>query len=390
MADQLLYLAMAILFGLIGARAAGLLRLPAVTGYLVAGLILGLIQVIPMQSLHGFEIVTDMALGFIAFSIGNELKWSLLKKLGKTPVFITLFETMGAVLVLFVALVAFGYPVPTALLLSAIGASTAPAATLMIVRQYRAEGPVTHMLLPVVAMDNTVALITFSVLASIAQVMVAPPVDVSILVYLFPLAEILASLLVGALLGLLLALLMRFFERDNDRLCLMVGIVFAAVGLASWLGLSPLLAGMATGASFSNLSGHSLRSFRMLEAFTPPMLLLFLVLSGAELNLGMLTSLGLMGALYILGRTVGKVGGCFVGAKLGGATKVVQKHLGFTLIPQAGVAIGLSLAAMRIFPEQGEMIRVVVLAATLIYELVGPVITRLSLSRAGEIQDAQN
>lgn len=389
MTDQFIYLALAIIFGLLGAGAANKLRLPAVTGYLVAGLILGLIKVIPMESLHGFAILTDLALGFIAFSIGNELKWSVLKRLGSTPIIITVCEAIGAVIVLFILLLVFGYPLPTALILAAIGASTAPAATLMVIRQYRAEGPVTRMLLPVVAMDNTIALITFSIALAISEVLAAGSSISHAWMILYPIIEISGSLLAGLIIGFILSLFLSYFEKDSDRLALVIAAVLFGVGISSLIHLSPLLVCMAVGAAMSNFSKHSLRVFRLTDAFTPPLFLIFLVLSGAELNLNMLRSLGLMGLIYIIGRSIGKVGGSFIGSRLGKAEPVIQKHLGFTLIPQAGVAIGLSLAAVRILPEYGNKIRVVILSATLIYELIGPVITRIALTRAGEISDLE-
>ena len=387
MADQFIYLALAMGFGLIGAAVANRLKLPAVTGYLVAGLILGLTKVIPMTSLHGFTLLTDLALGFIAFSIGNELKGSVLKKLGRTPIIITIGEAMGAVLVLFLLLVLFKFPLPTALMLSAIGASTAPAATLMVIRQYRADGPVTRMLLPVVAMDNTLALMTFSLAAAISEVLVAGSSVSTTWMILYPVIEIGGSLLAGFVIGFVLSFMFRFFEKDNDRLSLVITAVLLGVGLSTLIHLSALLVCMAAGATMSNLSKHSLRVFKLTNAFTPPLFLIFLVLSGAELNLSMLRTLGFMGIIYVLGRAIGKIGGAYLGSKIAGAEADVQKHIGLTLIPQAGVAIGLSLAAVRILPEFGEQIRVVILSATLIYELAGPVITRLSLSSAGELPD---
>lgn len=389
MTEQFVYLALAMILGLLGAGLANKLKLPSVTGYLTAGLVLGLVKVIPMETLHGFALLTDLALGFIAFSIGNELKLSVLRRLGKAPILITVGEAMGAVVVLFVLLLIFGYPLPTALMLSAIGASTAPAATLMIVRQYRAEGPVTRMLLPVVAMDNTIALITFSIAAAISEVLVAGSSISFAWMILYPILEIGGSLLAGFVIGLLLSMMIRYFEKDNDRLALVIAAVLLGVGISAWIHLSALLVCMAAGATMSNLSKHSLRVFKLTDAFTPPIFLIFLVLSGAELNLTMLRTLGIMGVIYIIGRAVGKIGGSFIGSRLAKAEPVIQKHMGFTLIPQAGVAIGLSLAAVRILPEYGEQIRVVILSATMIYELVGPIITRLALKSAGEIPDLE-
>lgn len=385
MTEQLVYLAMALVLGYFTAKIVGKVKLPAVTGYLIAGLILGLVKVIPMDTLHGFAILTDIALGFIAFSIGSEFKLSFLRQLGSAPIIIALFEAFGAVLVIFATLLIFGFSLPLALMLSAIGAATAPAATLMVVRQYKAKGPVTSMLLPVVAIDDAIALMIFSIAAAIAQVLVSGAKPSVSTMFLHPLYEIIGSLVVGAVLGLALALLLRFISKDTDRLVFACAAVLAGVGLAAMLSLSSLLTCMAMAAIYVNLSSHAVKTFKIADTVTPPLFMLFFVLSGAELDLTVLKAIGVMGAIYIVGRIVGKVGGCFLGAKIVSASDAVQKYLGLTLVPQAGVAIGLSAIALKISPLYGAKIRAVILCATLLYELGGPVLTKLALHLAGEI-----
>lgn len=386
MTNPLFYLALMIIFGFLGSALAHRLRFPAVTGYLVAGLVLGLLRIIPMETLESFNVLSDLALGFIAFAIGSEFKMSFLKQVGRAPLLITLFEAFGAVLILDVTLILIGVPVPVALLLGAIGAATAPAATLMVIRQYKAEGPVSRMLLPVVAMDDATALIAFSVSAAIAQVLVTGQKLSVGSMFLHPLLEIGGSLLLGGAIGLLAAIFLRRFKRDGDRLGLGLAIIMGGVGLAIWLNLSSLLVCMTAGAIFANLSKQSIKLLKVTDAMTPPLFLLFFVLSGAELDVSILRQIGLIGTVYIFARVIGKIAGSYFGARLAKADPIVRKYLGFTLVPQAGVAIGLSLVAMRILPEYGSTIRAVVLCATLVYELTGPLITKAVLVKAGEIK----
>jgi Kef-type K+ transport system membrane component KefB len=389
MINILFYLAVMIIVGFIGSAAAHRLHMPAVTGYLVAGLILGLTHFIPMHTLESFNVLSDLALGFIAFSIGSEFKFSFLKQVGKAPILITLFEALGAVLILDIVLIAIGVPVPAAILLGAIGAATAPAATLMVIRQYNADGPVSKMLLPVVAMDDAVALLAFSVSASIAQVLVSGAHLSFGSMLGAPLLEIGGSLVLGFVVGALTAVFLRRFKRDGDRLGLALAVILGSVGLAETLHLSSLLVCMMAGAAFTNISSKPVKLLKVSDSITPPLFLLFFVLSGAELDVTVLGEIGLVGAVYIIARVVGKISGCFLGAKLAKAEPVVQKYLGFTLIPQAGVAIGLSLAALRIMPDYGATIRAVILCATLIYELTGPLVTKFVLTKAGEIAEPE-
>lgn len=387
MSHVLFYLAIMIVFGFLGSALAHKLHMPAVTGYLIAGLILGLTHIIPVDILDSFIILSDLALGFIAFSIGSEFKLSFLKQVGKAPILITIFEALGAVLIIDIVLIAIGVSIPAAIMLGAIGAATAPAATLMVIRQYKAKGPVSKMLLPVVAMDDAVALIVFSISASIAQILVNGSHPSFGTMLGAPLLEIGGSLILGFLLGAITALFLRRFKQDGDRLGLALAVIMAGVGLAAILHLSALLVCMMAGAAFTNLSSKPVKLLKVSDSITPPLFLLFFVLSGAELDVTILKEIGLIGALYIVSRVAGKIGGCYLGAKLAKTEPVVQKYLGFTLIPQAGVAIGLSLAALKIVPEYGAMIRAIILCATLIYELIGPLVTKYILSKAGEIDD---
>ncbi|MFQ9984416.1 MAG: cation:proton antiporter [Lachnospiraceae bacterium] len=387
--NTFLNLALIIFLALLSSKLMKLFKLPNVTGYLIMGLIcgpycLGLIQ---KDTIDAFSVIPEVALGFIAFSIGSEFRLDYLKKVGKAPMIIAWCEGICAVLVVLLVLLLFGNELSFSLALSAIAAATAPAATLMVIKQYKAKGPVTQTLLPVVAIDDAVALIAFGV--AIAIVRVLNPVNGTSLVMtlLSPVKEIFGALLFGALLGVCFTLLTKWFTGRGNRLAITYGMIFLCVGVSDMVGFSSLLACMAMSAVYINFSNSKISNvvFEQTDRVTPPIFMLFFFLSGAELNLRLLPSVGLVGLLYIVFRVAGKVFGAYLGAKLSHAQPVVQKYLGFTLLPQAGVAIGLAATAMSAVPEFGEKIRTIILCGTVIYELTGPLITKLTLKKAGEI-----
>lgn len=383
----LVSLAAAMAVGLLFTRIVKLVHLPNVTGYLVAGVLIGpyCLKLIDQGHLGDFSVITTIALGFIAFSIGGEFKLSHIKQIGGKAITITFFESLLAVALVDTALLAFGVPAPMAVTLGAIAAATAPAATLMVVRQYKARGPVTSTLLPVVAFDDAICLMAYSISIALAKTMVNHTSITVTTVLLKPLGEILLSLLVGAALGFALSLCMRFFASRANRLCLMITAVVAGVGLSEWLGLSSLLTCMMVGALFANLRNDVDRILEGMDRWTPPVFLLFFVISGAQLNIYALPSIGLVGVLYLVFRSAGKYFGARVGATLMKSPPTVQKYLGLCLLPQAGVAVGVAQMAMTELPQYGATIQTVVLCATLVYELVGPVITKLALTGAKEI-----
>lgn len=377
-----------LLLGLAAGRIMKYVKLPNVTGYLIMGLIAGpyVLNIIPLEMIESMAIVPEVALGFIALSIGAEFKMSYLKQVGKAPVIIALFEALGAVLCVDTVLIACGFDVPFSLCLGAIAAATAPAATLMVVRQYKADGPVTRTLLPVVAIDDAVALIAFGVSVALAK-SIQDPSSSSLLSSLAgPVIEIFGSFALGFVLGIAFAWLTKQFKSRDNRLSISFAMVFTALGLSAVFHLSSLLTIMAMSAVFVNLSDAYEKVFEGVDRITAPLFMLFFFLSGAELNITILSQVGVIGMIYVLVRVVGKVGGAALGAKLSHAEPVVQKYLGYTLIPQAGVAIGLAATAMSVVPEFGSQIRTIILCGTVIYELVGPVITRTALRKANEIK----
>jgi Kef-type K+ transport system membrane component KefB len=381
-------LALAMFLSLLSGKIMKKIHLPNVTGYLIFGLLAGpyCLKLLSLETIEHFSIIPEIALGLIAFSIGAEFKLSYLKQVGKAPVIIAFTEAIGAVLVVDLVLILTGNDVAFSLVLGAIAAATAPAATLMVVRQYKAKGPVTSTLLPVVAIDDAVALMAFGLSVAVAKAISSTSSVSLATTILDPIIEIVGALLMGAILGLILKYLAKWYTGRGNRLSASIAMVLLCIGVANMLELSSLLACMAMSAVFVNLSNVSEPIFDQVDRITPPIFMLFFFISGAELDISVLPTVGVIGTLYVLFRVVGKVSGAALGAKLSNAAPVVRKYLGFTLIPQAGVAIGLASVAMTVVPEYGNKIRTIILCGTVIYELVGPVITKLALKKAGEIE----
>ena len=386
----LLVIAIAMTAGLVVSRAARAVKLPNVTAFLLAGLVIGpcVTGIVNREQLASMSVISEAALGFIAYAIGGEFKLSYLKKIGKAPLTITAFQGLMTAACVDVGLIAFGVDVPLALLLGAIALATAPAATLMVVRQYKAHGPVTQMLLPVVAMDDALGLMVYSISSSVAQAMLGGQITVQSLV-LTPVIEIVGSLVLGAALGYVLSLGARFFASRGNKLALSIAMVLAGVGLCDVLNLSSLLVCMMIGAVMVNLSQQREVLMEQCDRFTPPLFLLFFVLSGAELDLTVLPQVGLIGVGYLVLRSIGKWGGTMLGAVCVHADENIRKYLGLTLLPQAGVAIGMAALVAAHFPTLGQQVNTIVLAGVLVFELIGPVITKLALTRAGEITQAR-
>lgn len=386
--NVLLALAIAFAMGLFFSRLIRYIHLPNVTAYLLAGLMVGpyVLNALTPEMNTQLSIISDVALGFIAYSIGGEFKMSYLKEIGIKPIIITIFEGCTASLLVFLVLFLIGQPLPLCLALGAIAAATAPAATLMVIRQYKANGPVSKMLLPVVAMDDALGLILYAVMIALARTIERGEVLTVMTLVVKPLVEIVGSLALGVVIGLVLVYVLRFFHSRGNKLSLTIMVVFAAVGLSDMWGLSSLLVCMMVGATMVNLCRQSDTMLEQCDRFTPPLFLLFFVLSGANLDLAVLPTVGVVGIAYVLTRAVGKALGATIGAKLEKCDANIVKYLGFTLIPQAGVAIGMARMCQTSLPEYGTVINAVVLAGTLIYELTGPVITKIALTKAGEIK----
>ncbi len=384
--NTLIYLGVLLLCGLAFGRLAKLVKLPNVTGYIVSGLILGpcVLNFIPKSTVDSYSAVSEVALSFIAFTIGSGFKLSYFKKVGSSPVVIAIFEAMAAVFLVQICLVMFGFDPAFSIVLGAIAAATAPAATFMVIKQYNAKGPVTDTLMSVVAIDDAVALIAFAFCVTIAKAMNGDS-DSLLISILKPFVEVFGALVLGALLGYLMKFPLKFFKKRSNRTIIMCGFVLLCSGIATFLGLSSLLACMMFGCMFCNVSHETDSILKLADNITPPIFLLFFTLSGAQLDLKILPTVGLVGVIYITVRVLGKLGGASLGAKLTKASPTVSKYLGLTLVPQAGVAIGLTIVAQSAVPQYANEIRAVVLCGTLVYELIGPVLTKTALTKAGEI-----
>ena len=411
--ETLLALSIALIAGLLLSRITKKLDLPAVTAYLVAGILVGPyflgaldvpgIGFNSMENVHDFSIICDVALGFIAFSIGNEFRLNQLKKIGRQATVVGIFQAVITTLVVDAALIALHFAIPEvltiegAIILGAIASATAPAATLMVVRQYKAKGPVTDMLLPVVALDDAVGLIVFAVSFGIAKAMNVGEISV-ISVIVEPLIEIVASLLLGSVMGVLFHICERFFHSNSKRISVSIAFVLLTIALSQmqfnvWgvhVAYSPLLTAMMLGTIFCNICDFSEELMERVDKWTAPLFVLFFVLSGAELEMSVFSNLlmVLVGVVYIIFRCIGKYAGAYVSAKASGCDKTIVKYLGITLFPQAGVALGMAMKAKE-FGEIGEMVASITLFAVLVYELIGPTLTKEALLKAGDIDPQQ-
>ena len=402
--ETLLSIAIALCAGLLVSRFVKPLKLPAVTGYLIAGVLIGpyCLGKLGVQGLgfptngdvKALSLFNDVALGFIAFAIGNEFRLSQLRHTGKQATVIGIFQALMATLMVDLVLIGLHFFVlgdsmslADAIVLGAIATATAPAATLMVVRQYKANGPVTRMLLPVVAMDDALGLMLYAIMMAIARTLDSGAALSVMTLLVKPLIEIVGSLAMGVLIGTVMVFCLRFFHSRGNKLTMTILIVFLAVGLSTMLDLSSLLVCMMIGATMINVSNDSPALLEQCDRFTPPLFLLFFVLSGASLDLSVLPTVGVVGIAYVLSRAIGKSLGATIGAAIEKCDKNIIRYLGMTLIPQAGVAIGMARMCLTDLPAYGPTINAVVLAGTLIYELTGPVITKIALTKAGEIKE---
>ena len=382
-----LYLSLAIVVALLMTRVTRLVRLPNVTAYLIAGVLIGpgVLNLLNSDSIGTLSVLTSVSLGFIAFSIGDEFKLSTLKQIGSQAMIITLFEALGAIVLVDCITVALGFPPAMCITLGALAASTAPAATLMVVRQYKADGPLTRMLLPVVAADDAIGLIAYSISINVAIALAQHESLNIVSTFLIPLVQIAVALLSGALIGFAAALSHRFFRSHTNRMSIAIAGVFACTALADQFGLSSLLMCMAMGAVYVNLRDDAERVLGCVDDWTYPLFMLFFVISGASLDLGSLPKVGLLGLVYIVTRFGGKWVGSYLGSTLTHQPDVIRQNIGFALMPQAGVAIGMATLAAAQLPGYGTQVQTVILAGTLVYELIGPLSAKFALSRAHEI-----
>ena len=406
--QSLLLIATALFAGLLMTRLFNKIHLPDVTAYLVTGVLIGPcflgtlgLGFRTFEEVDSLSVINDVALGFIAFAIGHEFRLSALKQTGKQATIIGILQAVITTLVVDAALILFHFLRPdllsmsAAITLGAIAAATAPAATLMVVRQYKAKGPVTDVLLPVVALDDAVGLVVFAVSFGIAQAMNAGTTNVIALI-VEPLGEVVLSLLLGGITGVLLTIAERYFHSHRNRNALIVGSVILTVALSQLtfdlgsfhFGFSSLLVCMMLGTVFCNYCPLSEELMLAADRWSGPVLTLFFVLSGADLQFQVFSEVSviLIGVVYILSRSLGKYLGARVSSDLAHSPEVVRKYLGITLLPQAGVALGMCTTAARVMGGEGILIRNIILFSVLVYELIGPSLTKMALTKAGDIQ----
>mgnify|MGYP002513631642 CR=1 FL=1 len=387
-----------------------LVKLPAVTAYLISGVligpfVLGALNIpgigIISEQIEGFGLISDLALGFIAFSMGNEFRLSQLKKIGKQATVIGVLQALITTVVVDIALIAlhFAMPntlsIPAAIVLASVATATAPAATLMVVKQYKAKGPVTDVLLPVVALDDAVGLVVFAISFGIARSMGTAGVS-PLAIILEPLIEIVLSLLLGFVMGLLFTLCEKYFHSRSKRMAVSVTFVMMTVAISSLkfevggihIAFSSLLACMMLGTVFCNICEVSEELMDRADRWTTPVLILFFVISGAELDLSVFTqwTVVVVGIVYIFARSLGKYYGANISARMTKSDPNIVKYLGITLLPQAGVALGMAIKAIELGPD-GAIVRNITLFAVLIYEIVGPFLTKIALTKAGDIKE---
>jgi Kef-type K+ transport system membrane component KefB len=386
--DVLFKIGIVLVVGLVGGKLARMLKLPNVSGYLVAGLFLGpsFFRYISAADIDSFAVISEVALAIIAFSIGSEFVLKDMLKLGKSIVIITLLEVIGAIVVVFSLMYfVFGQPFAFSIVIASMSAATAPAATLMVIRQYRADGPLTRTILPVVALDDVFGIMAFGIALSLARLSVGGSDSTLLQMVLQPLVEIVGSLGLGAVLGFILAWVAQKAGDRDELQGIAIAAIAVATGLSTMLGLSPLLTNIVMGTVLVNVMRHSTRVFSSVNDFASQVYILFFTLAGASLDLRILMSVGIMGLGYIIARAGGKTLGAYVGARQVKAPESVQKYLGLGLLAQGGISIGLSVLVRQYLPQYAVPITTIIMFSVLVYEVSGPIFAKIAISKAGEI-----
>ncbi|KDR96057.1 transporter, CPA2 family [Peptoclostridium litorale DSM 5388] len=366
-------------------------KIPAVAGYVVAGLVIGVsgLKLVDNATIEKLGFLSDLALGIIAFNIGSELKFSEIKKLGKPIFIIALCEALGAFILVTGAMLLLKQNIATALILGAVSSATAPAATVMVLKECKAKGPLTSTLLGVVAVDDAICLMIYAMSASVAKVFIKHEVITVSKIIIHPVMEIVFSVATGLLMGVALAYLLKRAKKESELLSLVIGMIILLAGVAIRFNLSPLLSAMAVGVAIANISSKDKKVFLMMESFSPPIVAAFFVLAGCRLDISLLPKLGIVGAAYLVVRVIGKISGASMGGAISKAPETVKKYIGFGLLSQVGVAVGLAIVVSREFPGTalGSMVITILLATTIITEIIGPVATKNAVIRAGEINE---
>ena len=407
----ILILSLFIGLGYIFGKLAGMIKLPTVSGYLIAGLLIAIFALIVpfdyMQYEPVFNYISEITLSFIAFGIGSEFVVSRLRKSGKKIFIITLMEVIGAIGIVSLAMFAMAklvYPeftnsqtISFALILGTMSAATAPAATILVIRQFRTKGPVTDTILPVAALDDVLGIVAFGIALPIARILT--PMDPNNALQLTfwnivkgPLIEVLGSIAIGALLGFLLSLVSKKLDPQDEVQVKSIFFILVGLGVSQALSsigsfsISPLLVNIMVGAMLANLRPHANRSFRVINNFIPVFYILFFTIAGATLDLHVLKTVGMIGVVYVLARAIGKIAGAYTGSVISKAEPNVRKYLGFALLPQGGISIGLSILVNKYLPiEIASKVTTIILFSILIYESTGPIFAKLALQKSDEL-----
>lgn len=379
----------ALLLGIILGKVMNKFKIPAVAGYVIAGLILGVsgLKIQNSEMLNKLSFISDFALGIIAFNIGSELEVSVIKKLGKPIFIIAFFEAFGAFILVTTIVILLGEQLYTALILGAVASATAPAATVMVLKELHAKGPLTSTLLGVVAVDDAICLMIYSIASSVAKVLIDSKRSVSAYsMIVVPIIQIIAALVLGFILGIILIYLLNKSVKDSEIQGFTLGAIVLLTGICIHFNLSSLLACMCLGITVANLCSHSNESFSSMENLSSPVIATFFVLAGSRLDVKMIPKLGILGLAYLVFRILGKVLGASLGATISKAPKTVKKYIGYGLFSQIGVAIGLAIIVSREFKGTGLDIKVltILLSTTIITELIGPLFTKSAIIKAKE------
>lgn len=386
--EILFNLSIIFIFGLLIGHVLKMIKLPEVMGYLIAGIVIGpyVLNLVTFDSLNSMELFSTIALSFVSFLIGAEFKWNYVKRLGKKPFIIGLTCSLFTMFTVTGCLYLSGSALSFALIMGAIAAATAPAAIMMIVKEYKARGEVTDTMLSVIAIEDVSSVIIFGFTIVMAQYLESGNATLSGL--LEPFSEIGISLIMGTVLGLFLGITAKLFKTKNNIICLILVTVFTAILIADYAKISSLLMCMVTGMVFVNAYNRIFtdKVLDVMDGIASPLMIIFFVISGASLDFKLLPEIGVIGLIFILARAFGKIFGAYLGATIGGSSKNVRKYLGPTLLSETGIAIGLALFAKELFPNDGETLIAITIASSFIFDMIGPFLVKISLKKAGEIK----
>ncbi|SHH16762.1 cation:proton antiporter [Tepidibacter thalassicus] len=381
-------LGLALIFGVLLGKVMNKFKMPSVGGYIIAGLIIGIsgFNIVNEIVIEELSFVNDIALGIIAFNIGSEFKVEEMKKLGKNIFIIATCEALGAFVLVTGIMLVLGQNIQTALILAAISSATAPAATVMVLKEYKARGPLTSTLLGVVAVDDAISLMIYAIASSIAKVFINHESLTIAKVLIHPIKEIVLSILVGALIGIVLSYLLNKSKNESEVLTFIIANIILLAGISLHFGLSPLLCAMASGIMVTNVLSKANKAFNSLEKWSPPITAAFFILAGSRLDISLIPQIGLLGVMYLLFRILGKVGGASIGASISKAPSVVKRYIGLGLLSQVGVAVGLAITVSREFPGTylGNIVITILMATTIITEIIGPIATKIAIKKSNE------